>query len=161
MNALRRWYLALSLRDRRMLAVGVLIVATLLVLGGVLMPLHSAVANAEARLQTRRDDLAWIQRNAPEVRAAASSTVVTDESPIVLVDRTGREAGLGNALRGTAPNGAGGVRVQLESAPFDTLVSWLGNLQSRYGLAIDSITVDRAAQPGVVNASISLSRSIR
>jgi len=46
------------------------------------------------------------------------------------------------------------VRVQLEAAPFDTLVTWLATLDERYGLAIETITVDRAARPGVVNASI-------
>jgi len=49
------------------------------------------------------------------------------------------------------------VRVQLESAPFDTLVTWLATLDQRYGLAIDSITVDRAARPGVVNANVTFS----
>jgi type II secretory pathway component PulM len=69
------------------------------------------------------------------------------------VDRVGREAGLGNAMRGTQPSGAG-VRVQLEAAPFDTLVTWLATLEERYGLAIESISVDRAARPGLVNANI-------
>jgi type II secretory pathway component PulM len=53
------------------------------------------------------------------------------------------------------------VRVQLEEAPFDTLVTWLATLDQRYGLAIDSITVDRAARPGVVNASITFSQTKR
>jgi len=34
------------------------------------------------------------------------------------------------------------------------LISWLAALDQRYGLAIDSITVDRAARPGTVNANI-------
>jgi type II secretory pathway component PulM len=49
--------------------------------------------------------------------------------------------------------------VQLEAAPFDTLVSWLATLDERYGLAIESITVDRGAQPGMVNASITFTQS--
>jgi len=79
---------------------------------------------------------------------------------VVLVDRVGREAGLGSALRGTQPNGTG-VRVQLEAASFDTLVSWLATLDERYGLAIESITVDRTPQPGTVNASITFSQPRR
>jgi type II secretory pathway component PulM len=84
----------------------------------------------------------------------------TGEAPVVLVDRVGREAGLASAFRGTQPNG-NGVRVQLEAAPFDTLVTWLATLDERYGLAIESITVDRAAQPGVVNASITFTQPPR
>jgi type II secretory pathway component PulM len=37
------------------------------------------------------------------------------------------------------------------------LVTWLATLDQRYGLAIDSITVDRAARPGIVNANVTLS----
>jgi type II secretory pathway component PulM len=77
---------------------------------------------------------------------------------VVLVDRVGREAGLGGSLRGTQPSGSAGVRVQLEAAPFDTLITWLATLDARYGLAIESITVDRAARPGVVNASVTFSQ---
>jgi type II secretory pathway component PulM len=92
--------------------------------------------------------------NAPEIQAgAAALRSDTGEPPVVLVDRVGREAGLGAALRGTQPSGTG-VRVQLEAAPFDTLISWIATLDQRYGLAIDSITVDRAARPGVVNANV-------
>jgi general secretion pathway protein M len=69
------------------------------------------------------------------------------------VDRIGREAGLGTALRGSQPSG-NGVRVQLEAAPFDTLITWLATLDQQYGLAVESITIDRAAKPGTVNANV-------
>jgi len=59
------------------------------------------------------------------------------------------------------PSRRTGVRVQLEAAPFDTLVTWLAALDERYGLAVDSITVDRNAQPGTVNASITFSQPRR
>jgi len=102
-----------------------------------------------------------MELNAPELRANADSLPAsTGEAPVVLVDRVGREAGLASAFRGTQPNG-NGVRVQLEAAPFDTLVTWLATLDERYGLAIESITVDRAAQPGVVNASITFTQPPR
>jgi type II secretory pathway component PulM len=61
-------------------------------------------------------------------------------------------------LRGTQPN-ATGVRVQLEAAPFDTVVTWLATLEARYGLAIDSITVDRGQRQGLVNANITFSQA--
>ena len=119
-----------------------------------MLPLQSAVSNAVKRTETKREDLEWMRLNAPEIQTAGAILPAdTGEAPVVVVDRVGREAGLGSALRGTQPTG-NGVRVQLEAAPFDTLVTWLATLDQRYGLAIDSITVDRAARPGVVNANI-------
>jgi len=48
--------------------------------------------------------------------------------------------------------------VQLESASFDTMVTWLDTLDRRFGLAIESITVDHTPAPGLVNASISFTQ---
>jgi general secretion pathway protein M len=154
MNKLRAWYAGLQPREQRVVAIGGVTLAVLILVLGILMPLQSAVSSAARRNETKREDLAWMQVNAAEIRAAGNQVPAdTGEAPVVLVDRVGREAGIGDALRGTQPNGAG-VRVQLEAAPFDTMVVWLATLDVRYGLAIESITVDRAARPGVVNASI-------
>jgi general secretion pathway protein M len=161
MNKLRAWYAGLQQREQRMVAVGGVVVAFLILVLGILLPLQSAVSGAVKGNDTRREDLKWMQANAPEIRAAGNQVAAdTGEAPVVLVDRVGREAGLGNALRGTQPNGTG-VRVQLEAAPFDILVTWLATLDERYGLAIESITVDRAAQPGTVNASITFTQPQR
>ena len=161
MNRLRAWYAGLQQREQRMVAVGGVVVAVLILVLGILLPLQSTVSSAVKGNETKREDLKWMQANAPEIRAAGNQVAAdTGEAPVVLVDRVGREAGLGNALRGTQPNGTG-VRVQLEAAPFDTLVTWLATLDERYGLAIESITVDRAAQPGTVNASITFTQSQR
>jgi general secretion pathway protein M len=161
MNKLHTWYAGLQAREQRMVAIGSVTVAALVLLLGILMPLQSAVSSATRRNETKREDLAWMRVNAPEIRAAGGQLAAdTGEAPVVLVDRVGREAGLGSALRGTQPSGTG-VRVQLEAAPFDTLVAWLATLDERYGLAIESITVDRTAQPGMVNASITFSQPRR
>jgi general secretion pathway protein M len=158
MNSLRAklevWYRNLQERERRIVAIGAVALGVLLLVGGILLPLQSAVSTALKRVETKREDLTWMRLNAPEIQTAGASLPIdTGEAPVVVVDRVGREAGLGAALRGTQPTG-NGVRVQLEAAPFDTLVTWLATLDQRYGLAIDSITVDRAARPGVVNANV-------
>jgi general secretion pathway protein M len=159
MNKLRAWYAGLQEREQRMVVIGGVVVAVLILVLGILMPLQSAVSSAVKRNETQRVDLAWMQTNAPEIRAAGNQVAGdTGEAPVVLVDRVAREAGLAGALRGTQPNGTG-VRVQLEAAPFDTLVSWLTTVDERHGLAIESITVDRGAQPGMVNASITFTQS--
>ncbi len=162
MNALRSWYLGLKDRERKAVLIGGTAVAALILFGGILLPLHASVAKARDQLQTQREDLLWMQQNAPEIQAAAGTFAQAgNESPIVLVDRTGREAGLSQALRGTQPSGNSGVRVTLEAAPFDALVNWLAVLEQRHGVAIESITIDRAAKPGRVNVSVSLTQAHR
>jgi general secretion pathway protein M len=161
LEKLQVWYAGLQQREQRVVAIGGVLVAVLILVLGILLPLQSAVSTAVTRNQTEREDLAWMQVNAPEIRAAGNQMPAdTGEAPVVLVDRVGREAGLASALRGTQPNGTG-VRVQLEAAPFDTLINWLATLDERYGFAIETITVDRAARPGVVNASITFTQPRR
>jgi len=161
MNKLHAWYAGLQQREQRMVSIGGAVVAVIILVFGILMPLQSAVSNAAKSNETKRDDLAWMRLNAAEIRTSGSLLPApTGEAPVVLVDRVGREAGLAAALRGTQPNG-NGVRVQLEAAPFDVLITWLATLDERYGLAIESITLDRAARPGVVNASITFTQPRR
>jgi len=158
MNKLRTWFLGLNQREQRVVAVGAVVLSLIVLVGGILVPLQSAVSSAVQANATKREDLAWMRVNAAEIRGAGFALPAeTGEAPVVLVDRVGREAGLAAALRGTQPN-ATGVRVQLEAAPFDTMITWLDTLDTRYGFALESITVDRAAAPGMVNASVTFTK---
>ncbi len=151
---LRRRYAALQPREQRMVGIGAVAVGLLILVGAVVLPLQTAVSTALKRAETKRADLAWMRMNAPEIQAGRATVMLdSTEAPVVVVDRVGRESGLGSALRATQPSG-NGVRVQLEAAPFDALVTWIASLDQRYGLAIESITIDRADKPGVVNANI-------
>jgi general secretion pathway protein M len=159
MNTLRAWYAGLQQREQRMVACGGIALAVIILFGGILLPLHTAVSGAQSRNDSKRQDLVWMRANAAEIRAAGNQLPVdVGEPAVVVVDRVGRAAGLTDALRGTQPNG-NGVRVQLEGAPFDTVVTWLATLDQRYGLSIESITVDRTLKPGLINASITFTQT--
>ncbi len=158
MNKLRAWYAGLQERERRMVAGGAVTLAVLILVLGILMPLQSALSSARARTESKRADLAWMQSHAAEVMSKRPPPPDAGEAPLVVVDRIGRETGLTDALRGTQPNGTG-VRVQLQGASFDTLITWLATLDTRYGLSVETITVDRTASPGVVDATVTFARS--
>jgi general secretion pathway protein M len=159
MNKLSAWYAGLQAREQRMVAFGGIALALIILFGAILLPLQSAVSSAQSRNETKRQDLAWMRANAAEIRSAGNQLPVDSaDPPVVVVDRVGRAAGLTDALRGTQPNG-NGVRVQLEGAPFDVVVTWLATLDQRYGLSIESITVDRTVKPGLINASITFTQA--
>jgi general secretion pathway protein M len=159
MSKLKDWYSGLQDRERRMVGIGGVLVVVLVLVFGILVPVQAALSGARHAVETKRDDLAWMRSNAAEVRAAGNQVPAdTGEAPVVLVDRIGREAGLGEALRGTQPSN-NGARVQLEGASFDTMIEWIASLDQRYGFAVDAITVDRAGKPGLVNASITFTQS--
>jgi general secretion pathway protein M len=158
MNKLRAWYAGLQEREQRVVLIGAIALGLIILVGGILVPMQSAVSAAVKAAATKHEDLAWMRAHELEIRSSIPPPADTGEAPVVLVDRVGREAGLGGALRGTQPNATGGVRVQLEAAPFNAVVTWLDSLDHRYGVAIESITLDRGAAPGIVNANISFSQ---
>ena len=136
--------------------VGALALAAL-VLFGVLMPLDRAVAHARTQpgAEARRPRL-----DAERGRAGAAqlprAPSANGESLLVLVDRSTREAGLDSAMRGSEPGAAGSLSLRLEKAPFDTLVAWLARLAQQNGVVIDSATIEKAGDAGLVNAAIVL-----
>ena len=145
----------LSERDRRMLIIGAIAAAAIL-LFGVIVPLDRSVARERAKLTQKRADLAWMQSVAPEIAASAPPPSATGESLLVIIDRSARESGLGTSMAGSEPGGPGSLSIRLEKAPFDALIGWLARLSQQNGVTVDSAVIEQAGAPGVVNAAIVL-----
>lgn len=146
---------SLSPRDRRTLLIGCVIAAILLVFA-VILPLDGRVSRLQDEVTRKQADLVWMRSAAPEIAAAGPVRNTSGESLIVIVDQSARESGLGSSLAGSQPSGRGGLNVQLEKAPFDTLVGWLARLSQQNGVQVESATIDTAGSPGTVNASLVL-----
>ena len=163
MNALQARFQALNPRERAIVIGGGLLVLLAALYLLALAPFFAAVDSRSRRVADKQSDLAWLQGSLAEVQALAASqpqlSGPSGESLVVLIDRTAREASLGASLTGQTPSGENGIRVRLESAPFDSIVQWLGTLQQQHGVSIETATIDRTATPGLVNATLTLLRA--
>src|SRR5580704_12954032 len=157
MDALLTWFRAQSARDQRVAAIAAVVVV-LLVIFGIFVPLDTSVARANARVQRKEADLAWMRSVAPQLAAAGAAVTAptSQRSLIAVIDSSARESGLGSALNSSEPSGPGMLRVRLDRAPFDTLVSWLARLSQQNGIRVESATIDAAGPPGLVNAGLVL-----
>jgi general secretion pathway protein M len=155
----RDWLDSLSARERNLVyAAGALVSVALLYLVLVL-PVQTSGNRMASRVGQKTADLAWMRAQAPQAMAAAGAARSSGgESLVVLVDRTAREAGLGTSLRDQSPDGNYGLRLRIEGASFDTLVTWLASLQQQHGVSIEAASIDAAA-PGLVNATLSLKQA--
>ena len=155
---LRHWIENLAPRERRLVYLAAGLVAVAAAYLALVLPLRSFSVRGAARVEQKAADLAWMQQAAPQVLAAAASggSAASNESLVVLVDRTGREAGLGSSVRDQSPDGQHGLRLRLEGASFDVLVAWLANLQQQHGVTVAAATIDASTAPGLVNASLTL-----
>jgi general secretion pathway protein M len=143
-------------RERRMVGIGGAVALVLLILA-VFMPLQQSVSAGARRIEHKRDDLSWLQSVAPQLGSlAVTAPAPLHESLVALADRTARDGGIGKSLVGSQPSGNGGLNVHFEQVPFDALVSWLSQLGDRYGVHAESATIEAAATPGVVDASLVL-----
>lgn len=163
MQKLKEWFDTLNSRERLMVLGGAALLSLIAIYWLALWPFYTAVAARAERVEAKEMDLAWMRSVASEVQVLGAarplSSGPSNESLVVLVDRTAREAGLGAALTGQTPNGATGIRVRMEGAPFDLVMTWLGNLQLNQAVSVESAQFDRTATPGQVNASIVLNRA--
>lgn len=154
---LRTWYEAQSPRDQRVLWIGAVVVG-LILLAWIFIPLQRSLGAAREQVRQQQDDLEWMRRYAPSLAAAGPGpgATATQEPLVVLVDRSARETGLGQALTGSVPAGNGAMRVQFERADFNLLLGWVARLSSQNGVRVEAATVTAAGSPGIVDASVQL-----
>ena len=155
------WWQSLAQRERRMLAVGGIIVALLLGWTFVWHPLALARQTLQARVARERSDLAWMQQSASELgalrtRSARGQVDRQGKSLFALADVTARGAGLATALKRVEPTGGRSVRVSFESASFDALIGWIDALARDYGVQATDLSADRVEGLGLVNARVVL-----
>jgi general secretion pathway protein M len=149
---------SMSERERRMIYVCAL-VAVLVLIFGVIVPLDRSVAQTSHRVQKKAGDLNWMRGIAPQLAAMGPGPIAASkDSLLVIIDRTARESELGKSLVGSTPSGKDGLSVRFENASFDTLIAWLSRLSDQQGIKVDSASIDSAGKPGIVNASIVLSK---
>ena len=94
------------------------------------------------------------QRNGGQGAAGGAS-----QSLVLVVDRTTRSSGLAQFLKRNQPDGAASIRLRFENAPFDTLVTWLGDLQNQHGMSVTTANIDTSQQAGRVNCNLTLTRA--
>lgn len=162
---MKDWYLALEPRERLFVAVGGVAVALVLLWGLLLSPLYRASGATAQRVESKRATLVFLRDAVAELAGAgdvpAAGPDLAGQSLVVIVDRTARAAGLGQALTRNQPVGEDGIRVRLDNAPFNAVAQWLNTIGSTAGLAIEQASFDRSQDEGRVNASLVLRQGVQ
>lgn len=157
---LQEYWSGLQLRERRFLVVGAMALALMLFYVLIIDPVSSELSRLRSSVVTQQNELAWIRQAAAEakslmVSAPRRSAGSSGQSAMSAIDAAARKYGLGSALKQLSPSG-GKVRVRLESAAFDAMLQWLGELGDKQGIGVDSLSMERLTEPGLVNATVVL-----
>jgi general secretion pathway protein M len=154
---MRAWFENLAERERRLVLLGAVVAAILLVLA-IVLPLNRNIAQARQRVTVKQGDLAFIQSAVPQLVSAGPgpAAVVSNENMVVLIDSSARESGLGKSLSSTQPTGDKALRVRFDRVPFDGLMAWLARISQNHGIRVETAEIEFAGEPGVVNAGLVL-----
>ena len=158
--SIRQWFDGLMPRERLLVSAAVAVVLVAIILLGIVRPLNAAARTASTQLADKRAVLSDIEhvaaRFGPQAGAAARPS---GESLVVLVDRTTRSHGLGPYLKRNEPEGKDSIRLRFENVPFDEMVNWLSELQTRQAVSVVSANADPGQDSGRVSANLQLSRA--
>jgi general secretion pathway protein M len=157
----KEWFTSLAPRERAMVSIAAVVVALALVYAVAWGPLASSVSRLQQSVEEQQVLKQWMQESAAEVNRLRGVAGASDDhrSLLAVVDQTSKQSQLGPAVKRIEPDGQDLVRVSLEQASFDDMVTWLGNLQRNFGVSIADVSIDRQADSGRVNARLTLKRS--
>ncbi len=161
---MKNWFMSLEARERVFVSAAIVVIAFALVWFGAWVPFDKGHKEAAVRVDAWRQSLAELRPMRSLVVASTSGQpAVTgqNQSLVVIIDASVRQRGLTNSMQRSQPTPSGtGIRVEFESAAFDDLMLWLGDLHRQYGLQVESGSFSVAAgeNPGRVNSSVTLQR---
>ena len=163
---MKDWFDTLETREQVFVAAGAVIVIVALIYALLWLPLdkrHDQAQQSVADWERSLAELGPLRALVANAgRATPRGSVDDGQAPIIIVDQTLRSRGLEQYRRRSQPTTSNGIRVELESVPFDELVLWLGDLSDQFGLHVQAGSLSAIAQagPGRVNASLTLERSL-
>jgi general secretion pathway protein M len=145
-------------RERVIVAAGAVVVALLIVYAAIWKPASLVRQHAEQRLQDARDLAAQLEHASTQLPHTAMAHGPAGGSLLSVVDQASKNGDLGKPLSRLSPDSDKQVRAWVEGVPFDALMHWMYNLQTRYGVRVDTADIERQPTEGVVNARLSLVR---
>ena len=158
LEQLRTRWTALTDRERRIVTLGGIALGLILVYLVLWAPVAKARHAREVALKESHTLAVQLEKLATEVQRhrGGSSPVATHQSLLALVDQTRKASSLTKPPSRLEPEGDTTVRIWMEDVPFDALVRWLGDLQTRYGVRVDTADIERTSGSGLVSARLTL-----
>lgn len=163
LQSLQRWLDSLQPRERQTVVGGGISLAVILFYLLLWDPVMSARDELRQGVDTQRQELIWMKTSAQEIRQLQSGggaipANIANQSPSTLVTMSAQSNGMQEFI-GKMDSTSNGVEVTLNNADFNRVMSWLSDLQNRYALQPKKIVIEPQADPGTVNARISIEKN--
>ena len=157
---MKDWFDSLQERERIFVTVAAVVVLLAVLYLFVWMPLDKSQKSMAASVDLWSQQLAELRPVIAKLQSQGTDgRPISTEPLVVIVDRTVRDFELASALQRTQPSG-NLVRVEFENAAFDDLILWLGALNQRNGLRVQTANFSSTSseKTGLVNSTLTLQR---
>ena len=160
---MREWFDNLAPREQWMVSAAGIVLAIMLYFLMVWEPLSKSSQRLDNDIADARDLLVYLQKARVEVRqlggAAAGPARSSGRSLLAEVDSSGKRSGVAKHIKRIQPEGQTRVRLWLEDAPFEALITWLNQLQQQQGIQVENGSLDRDKKQGTVKVRLTLMRA--
>lgn len=155
--ALKRWWLALTERERRLIAAGAAVTVFLVGWQGLVAPISEYRASAEAEWRTALSQADEARRLARRIR---SLTAVTNERDSAIDVRTAAAAAARDnnvSIARLQPMADGGLEVWIEDAEASDVIRWISLLRERHAIGVARASIARRDSDAGIRAQVVLS----
>ncbi|MDW6018609.1 type II secretion system protein M [Vibrio plantisponsor] len=146
---LQHWWQSINHREKVMVSICALLAVVAIVFWGVLQPLNERGVQAQNRIQTEKQLLAWVTDSADKITALRKQGgVVRTSTPLNQVITSSTRQFKIELIR-MQPRGEM-MQVWIQPVPFTQLVAWIAYLKEQQGVDVDFMDIKRGKQAGVV-----------
>ncbi|PRO75245.1 type II secretion system protein M [Alteromonas alba] len=149
MNALKQKFTALTEREQRLVLLSGLVILLGIFYWGLWAPLNQSISQQSQLLESNKKLVSWVEeqgQKAAQLRRTQSSPRRVTGSLPQLVTSTSSNHSL--SISRMQPQGDE-IQVWIDEAPFNSLVGWLNELETR-GIVIEQLDVAEANAPGMI-----------
>ncbi len=145
MKAFTTWWLSLQPREQQLVKIAGVFISIGLFYAAIWQPIHQARSDSELKAKAAAEQLSWLQSRLPlltQNSAVASSGSIND-----IVAQTAPQFKI-KVSRMQPQNDQ--LQLSLEDVPFEQLLRWLTELQTKHGVQLLQLDIAVSEVPGTV-----------
>ncbi|WP_105200009.1 MULTISPECIES: type II secretion system protein GspM [unclassified Pseudoalteromonas] len=151
MSALTNYWQSLKPQEQRLLSIAGVIFIIFFFVMVIYRPLNNAVAEAKQELSKQQELLQFVQQSVVQIKAQGGSVKAVSSGNVTQVVNSTRSRYQIEIAR-MQPSGEG-LRLNIDSVPFNQLLSWLDDIVKNHGVTISNIELSLDPKPGHVRVS--------
>lgn len=160
---MKEWFNSLAPRERIMVSAAAVVVVLAILYLALWEPLNTSVEQLHKRVRQQKQLVAWLHQKEPrikELRAKKGQTApkAQGDSILSIINRSSEKAGLRSSIKRIQPQNDQLVRIWIEEATFNDVVTWLHRLDRQYGISVNTLDLKPASHMGQVKGNMRLHR---